>query len=165
MHSDAARERRRSTRVRLKVAIETKGVAEPLNCEGETVIVNLHGAFISTAVKLRVGMTIDIRVVMTGKRARATVIYVDREQPRLCGVALDQSQNISGRVVAAGRLVSARVGVVSADAVESSYTRGMKRLAIRYVVAVPAGFVPIHHPEWAVVVSRCDFALSERMAS
>lgn len=96
MHSDAARERRRSTRVRLKVAIETKGVAEPLNCEGETVVVNIHGAFISTAVKLRVGMTIDIRVVTTGKRARATVIYVDHEQPRLCGVALDQSQNIWG---------------------------------------------------------------------
>ncbi len=96
MHSDAGRERRRSTRVRLKVAIETKGVAEPLNCEGETVVVNIHGAFISTAVKLRVGMTIDIRVVTTGKRARATVIYVDHEQPRLCGVALDQSRNIWG---------------------------------------------------------------------
>lgn len=96
MPSDLARDRRRSTRVRLKVAIETKGVAAPLNCEGETVVVNLHGAFISTAIALRVGMTIDIRVVVTGKRARATVIYVDHEQPRLCGVALDQSQNIWG---------------------------------------------------------------------
>jgi hypothetical protein len=96
MPSDLARDRRRSTRVRLKVAVEAKGVAEPLNCEGETVVVNLHGAFISTAIALRVGMTIDIRVVATGKRARATVIYVDQEQPRLCGVALDQSQNIWG---------------------------------------------------------------------
>lgn len=96
MPSDLAGERRRSTRVRLKVAIEAQGVAEPLTCEGETEVVNLHGAFISTAVALRVGMTVDIRVVLTGKCARATVVYVDREQPRFCGVALDQSQNIWG---------------------------------------------------------------------
>jgi hypothetical protein len=96
MPSDLARDRRRSTRVRLKVAIAAKGVTEPLNCEGETVVVNLHGAFISTAITLRVGMTIDIHVVLTGKRARATVIYVDHDQPRLCGIALDQSQNIWG---------------------------------------------------------------------
>ena len=96
MPSDPPRDRRRSTRVSLKVAIEAQGVAEPLNCEGETEVVNLHGAFISTALPLRVGMTVDLRVVVTGKRARATVIYVDREQPRFCGVALDQSQNIWG---------------------------------------------------------------------
>src|SRR5215469_11497869 len=96
MSSDAARERRRSTRVRLKVAIEAQGVAGPLKCEGETEVVNLHGAFISTAIPLRVGMTVDIRVMITGKCARATVVYVDREQPRFCGVALNQSQNIWG---------------------------------------------------------------------
>lgn len=95
--SDLARDRRRSTRVRLKAAIEAKGVAEPLNCcEGETEVVNCHGAFISTANALRVGMRIEIDVVLTGKRARATVIYVDHDQPRLCGIALDQSQNIWG---------------------------------------------------------------------
>ena len=96
MRSEPAPDRRRSTRVRLKVAIEAQGVAEPLKCEGETEVVNLHGAFISTAIALRVGMTVDIRVVVTGKSARATVIYVNREKPRLCGVALDQSQNIWG---------------------------------------------------------------------
>ena len=96
MPSDAACDRRRSTRVRLKVAIEAQGVAQPLHCEGETVVVNLHGAFISTAIALRVGMTIDVSVGATGKRARATVVYVDHEQPRLCGIALDQSQNIWG---------------------------------------------------------------------
>ena len=91
-----AHEHRRSTRVRLKVAIEVRGVVEPLNCEGETEVVNLHGAFISTAVALLVGMTVDIRVVLTGKCARATVVYVDREQPRYCGISLDHSQNIWG---------------------------------------------------------------------
>ena len=96
MPSDPPRDRRRSTRIRLKVGIEAQGIAEPLNCEGETVVVNLHGAFISTAIALRVGMTVDIRVGLTGKCARATVVYVDREQPRFCGVALDQSQNIWG---------------------------------------------------------------------
>jgi hypothetical protein len=99
MASDLASDRRRSTRVRLKVAIEAQGVAEHLNCEGQTEVVNLHGAFISTAIPLRVGMTVDVRVMVTGKRARATVIYVDREQPRFCGVALDQSQNIWGIVL------------------------------------------------------------------
>ena len=96
MPSDLARDRRRSTRVRLKVAIEAQGVADPLNCEGETEVVNLHGAFISTSIPLRVGMTVDIRVGLTGKCARATVVYVNREQPRFCGVALEQSQNVWG---------------------------------------------------------------------
>ena len=96
MASDLASDRRRSTRVRLKVAIEAKGIAEPLNCEGETEVVNLHGAFISTTIALRVGMTVDVRVVLTGKCARATVVYVYHDQPRFCGVALDQSQNIWG---------------------------------------------------------------------
>jgi len=100
MASDPARERRRSTRVRLKVAIEAQGVAEPLKCEGETEVVNLHGAFISTAIALRVGMTVNIRVMITGKCARATVVYVDREQPRFCGIALDHSQNIWGILIA-----------------------------------------------------------------
>ena len=102
MASDLASDRRRSTRVRLKVAIEAKGVVERLNCEGETEVVNLHGAFVSTAIALRVGMTVDVRVMLTGKCARATVVYVDPAQPRFCGVALDQSQNIWGVLLPPG---------------------------------------------------------------
>jgi hypothetical protein len=78
------RESRRSTRVRLKVRIETLGVGEALTCEGETFVVNLHGALILTAVALRVGMKIGIRVLLTGKRSIADVVYVDPEQPRHC---------------------------------------------------------------------------------
>ncbi len=52
------RESRRSSRVPLKVVIEGRGIAEPLTCEGETIIVNLHGALISTSVALSVGMMI-----------------------------------------------------------------------------------------------------------
>ena len=44
------RESRRSTRVPLKVAIEVEGGSESLTCEGDTVVVNLHGALISTAL-------------------------------------------------------------------------------------------------------------------
>jgi len=91
-----AGEKRRSTRVRLKVVIEAQGVTEPLTCEGETIVVNRHGALISTSVALRVGMRIEIRVILTDKRALAGVVYVDPDQPRLCGIGLEKPQNIWG---------------------------------------------------------------------
>jgi hypothetical protein len=90
------RESRRSTRVRLKVQIETLGVSEALTCEPETFVVNLHGALLLTAVALRVGMKIGIHVLFTGKRAIADVVYVDPEQPRHCGINLEKPENIWG---------------------------------------------------------------------
>jgi hypothetical protein len=90
------RESRRSTRVSLKVRIEAKAVTEPLACNGETQIVNLHGALISTAAPLRVGMEVEIHVILTDKRAAAKVVYIDPDQPRHCGVALQQPHNIWG---------------------------------------------------------------------
>lgn len=90
------RENRRSTRVRMKVRIEAQAVAEPLTCEGETITVNLHGALISTTVALRVGMRIEIHVILTDKRAAAKVVYVDPDRPRCCGIGLEQPQNIWG---------------------------------------------------------------------
>ena len=89
-------ESRRSTRVRLKVRIEALGVSEPLTCEGETFVVNLHGALILTAVALRVGVKIGIHVLLTDQRAIADVVYVDPEQPRHCGINLERPQNIWG---------------------------------------------------------------------
>ncbi len=89
-------EQRRSTRVRLKVEIEAHGVSEPLTCEGETFVVNLHGALILTAVVLRVGMKILIHVPLTDKRATAEVVYVDPDQPRHCGIKLERPENIWG---------------------------------------------------------------------
>ena len=91
-----ARELRRSSRLRLKVMIEVQGKSEPLACEGETVTVNLHGALISASVQLRVGMNIHIHVIPTDKHANADVVYVDPEQPRLCGIVLKEPQNIWG---------------------------------------------------------------------
>jgi hypothetical protein len=91
-----AREFRRSTRVPLKVWIEAKGVTEPLTCEGETIVVNLHGARVSTTVPLRVGMRIQIYVILTDKQALAQVVYVDPDWPRHCGIALEAPANIWG---------------------------------------------------------------------
>jgi hypothetical protein len=91
-----ARESRRSTRVRLKVRIEALGVSETLTCEGETLVVNLHGALILTAVALRVGMKIWIHVLHTKKRVAADVVYIDPDQPRHCGINLEEPENIWG---------------------------------------------------------------------
>lgn len=90
------RESRRSTRIRLELRIEALGVSDPLTCSGETLIVNFHGALILTTVALRVGMKIGIRVLLTGKRAIADVVYVDPEQPRHCGINLEKPENIWG---------------------------------------------------------------------
>lgn len=90
------RESRRSTRVRINVQIEAKGVADPIRCDGETIVVNRHGALILTTVGLRVGMRIELRVVLTGKSALADVVYVDPDHPRHCGIGLLSPENIWG---------------------------------------------------------------------
>jgi hypothetical protein len=91
-----AHENRRSTRVRMKVRIAAQVLSEPLTCDGETIVVNRHGALISTAVPLRVGMRIEIHVILTEKRALAKVVYIDPDGPRLCGIGLDKPENIWG---------------------------------------------------------------------
>ena len=91
-----ARESRRSTRVSLKVTIDACGITEPLTCEGETIVVNLHGALISTPVVLKVGTIIEIEVYLTGKRAKAMIVYVDPKKPLHCGIALAKPENIWG---------------------------------------------------------------------
>ena len=90
------REPRRSTRVPLKVAIAVESGADSLTCEGETVVVNLHGALLSTAIGLSVGMRILIHVYLTDKRAKARVVFVDPDNPLRCGIELDQPRNIWG---------------------------------------------------------------------
>lgn len=90
------RESRRSTRVSLKITIEVEGRAQKLRTEGETIIVNLHGALIKTATALHVGMAVLIHVYLTGKRAPAHIVYTDPENPLQCGVELEKPQNIWG---------------------------------------------------------------------
>ena len=91
-----AREQRRSTRVSLKVTIEVHGVSEPLTCDGETILVNLHGALISMAVALKIGTIVQIEVYPTGKTSQAMVCYVDPAQSLHCGIALAKPENIWG---------------------------------------------------------------------
>ena len=90
------RESRRSTRVPLKVAIEVENSPERVTCDGETIVVNLHGALISTTIALSLGMRISIHVYLTDKRAKAIVAYVDSANPLRCGIELDQPSNIWG---------------------------------------------------------------------
>lgn len=97
-----AHENRRSTRVRVHVTITALGVNEPLECDAETIDVNLHGALISTSSSLRVGMRIEVHVILTDKRALAQVAYVDADRPRLCGIALEEAQNIWGVLLPPG---------------------------------------------------------------
>jgi hypothetical protein len=85
---------RRSTRVALKVAIRELTIS--LACEGETIVVNLHGALLSTAIALSVGEQVEIQVYLTSKRADAKVVYIDPIQPLHCGIELAKPQNIWG---------------------------------------------------------------------
>jgi hypothetical protein len=89
-------EYRRSTRVPLKVIITVEGGAESQTCDGETIVVNLEGALITTAIGLRTGMRISIQVYVTGKRAAARIVYINPENPLHCGIELDEPRNIWG---------------------------------------------------------------------
>ena len=89
-------ESRRSIRVPLEVVIAVKGLSEPLICDGETIVVNLHGALISSTVPLSLELKIEIVVIITDKRANAKVVYVDPDRPLIYGIALDEPGNIWG---------------------------------------------------------------------
>jgi hypothetical protein len=80
----------------LKILIQVQSATELLTCEGETIVVNLHGALMLTAVALRVRMKVVIHVQITDKRAAAEVVYVDPDQPRHCGIKLAKPENIWG---------------------------------------------------------------------
>src|SRR5277367_3457614 len=87
---------RRSTRVPLKVVITVgSGVGSQI-CDGETLVVNIHGALIATETPLTVGMRISIHVYLTDKHAAARVVYNDSKNPLQCGIELDQPRNIWG---------------------------------------------------------------------
>jgi hypothetical protein len=90
----SSRHSRRSTRVPLRLLIDIQDAAESLT--GETIIVNLHGALISTSIQLSVGMIISVHVYLTGKRAMCKVVYIDPENPLCCGIELDKPRNIWG---------------------------------------------------------------------
>ena len=59
-------------------------------------VVNRHGALISCTVPLRIGLKIEIHVILTDKRASAEVVYVDPDRPLVCGIELNNPENIWG---------------------------------------------------------------------
>ena len=81
-------QRRRSTRVPLKVVVTVESDAERGPCDGE--------ALISTAIGLSVGTRVSIHVYLTDKRAGAQVVYLDPTNPLRCGTELDEARNIWG---------------------------------------------------------------------
>ncbi len=85
---------RRSTRVPIRVNIEVH--ATGLNCEGETIVVNAHGALVTTKVPLELREDVTIHVQLTGKSADATVVFASKERPLEFGIALRRPQNIWG---------------------------------------------------------------------
>jgi hypothetical protein len=94
--SQMREESRRSSRVALKVVIAARGISEQLTSDGETIIVNRHGALIFCTAPLRAGLEIEINVIITDKRAAAKVVYVDPERLQVCGIALMKPENIWG---------------------------------------------------------------------
>src|SRR5437868_10787759 len=87
-------ESRRSTRVPIRVHIEVR--ATGLTCEGETIVVNLHGALVTTSAPLELAAKITIHVHLTSKSADARVVFASRERPLEFGIALDTPRNIWG---------------------------------------------------------------------
>jgi PilZ domain-containing protein len=96
MPSTRFRDSRRSSRVPLKVIITIQEGPGSLSCEGVTIIVNLHGALIATAIGLSAGTKISVHVHLTDKQSAARVVYVDPENLLHCGIELEKPQNIWG---------------------------------------------------------------------
>ena len=95
MTEPTPREPRRSTRVPLKVAISVEGQADQ-KYEGTTEIVNLHGALIHTSIELPYSANINIHVYLTGKSAKARIIYINPLNHLMCGIELERPENIWG---------------------------------------------------------------------
>lgn len=89
-------DRRRSTRVPLRVSIQVIGSEPPLECEAETIVVNLHGALVKTPIPLPVGASVVISVYLTGKSAAATVRDVSGDGHQCAGIELQHPRNVWG---------------------------------------------------------------------
>jgi hypothetical protein len=86
-------ELRRSTRVLLEVSIL---IEDEITVNGTTVVVNLHGALIRSSREFEIGRELQVTVYLTGKIARARVVYLMPEDSLVCGIELDAPQNIWG---------------------------------------------------------------------
>lgn len=96
MEQKRVAESRRSTRVPLKVVIAARGLNESLITDGETIVVNRHGARIRCTAPLHVGLEIEVHVIITDKRTAAKVVYIHPKRPQICGIELAEPGNIWG---------------------------------------------------------------------
>jgi PilZ domain len=85
---------RRSTRVPIRIYVEVHGTG--MSCDGETIVVNMHGALVRTSIPLEVGSVITIHVHLTGKSVGGRVVFAVPERPLEFGIAFDDPQNIWG---------------------------------------------------------------------
>jgi hypothetical protein len=92
--SELRKDLRRSTRVPIRVRIDVQ--ATGLSCDGETIVVNMHGALVRTSDQLELGDRIVLHVPLTGKSASGRIVFASRERHLEFGVGLDRPQNIWG---------------------------------------------------------------------
>lgn len=85
---------RRSTRVPIRIYVEVHGTG--MSCDGETIVVNMHGALVRTSSPLEVGARITIHVHLTGKSARGRIVLALPDRPLEFGIGFDDPQNIWG---------------------------------------------------------------------
>ena len=78
----------------MRVLIDVHGTG--MSCDGETIVVNLHGALLRTSSQLELGSRITVHVHLTGKSAAAQVVFTSPQQPLEFGIGLDHPQNIWG---------------------------------------------------------------------
>ncbi len=80
----------------LKITIDIETESGVKTCAGETIIVNLHGALISSSCDLQLGEVITIHVYITGKSSRAKVVNVSGASDNHYGIELVEPKNIWG---------------------------------------------------------------------
>lgn len=93
-HAERRRDHRRSTRVPIRVRVDVQ--ATGVSYEGETIVVNLHGALVKTSGPLELNAAVSVHVQLTGKSANGRVVFASRQRPLEFGIALDKPQNIWG---------------------------------------------------------------------
>lgn len=86
-NTERRRDLRRSTRVPIRVHVDVQ--ATGLSFEGETIVVNLHGALVKMSGQLELGAGIIIHVQLTGKSADARVVFASRQRSFEFGIALE----------------------------------------------------------------------------
>ena len=90
-------EARRSSRITLVIPIVVAGIHPQtgiyFQAIGKTLVVNKHGALISTIPGLRAGMRLCITVASNGKSAAARVVWDSPQSEGRYGIELETSEN------------------------------------------------------------------------